>query len=776
MTLRPCVLAVLLLGPAFVLSALRAAEPLSRSFPIDFFRDIPSRNLKGLAARSDGRLVAGPAFTDLTGPAIGDLLWCLEPAAAGKWLVGTGPDGRIVEISVDAGKGSYTMREIADLDEPQVFALKPLSDGSILAGTSPTGALVLVRDGKVTTRVALPVDSIFDVLVLPAPEPAAKPTSQTAAESGLTGTALVATGNPGRIYRVDLKKFAAAGVNAEKLTTAKSLEDKGVTLFTEIQDRNVRRIALLDHQVIAGSSPKGNIYALSEAGGDAVLLQENRDAEVAALLPQSNGDFYAALVFTSTQNESRINRPAPPKPPATETPTESPPPPAPPPAAQAERFGGRSALVYFPKTGFPETVVSRANLAFYTLARRADTVVVGGGEQGDLLGYDVKTRQSLSFPGSASSQLNQMAALPGQADKFLALRNNAPGLALIDFGATSPREAETRRLDLGVSSKLGAFRFNSVRNIDPAQIAIDLRTSWTSDDAEGWRPWQTAALHDDGWLAASAPARYVRVRIKAPASAPGLVLDRASLFFLPQDRRPQLNEFRIVSPNFTLLPAAESNNPGAPTTLGQLITGERERSADDKRKSALLGSGIVPQPGSQIVYWNITDPDGDLLTYSFSIRNYKSDTWLDLAVNVRESFVQFDISHLEDGLYATRLSTTEQAPRTPGDRLTVAFETDDLLIDKTPPVISDAKISREGDTVTVSISGRDELSLLDSAEFTFNNGYHEIVTQPADGIRDSRAETFILRAPLVRTAGATSVEIMLYDDIGNSSARRLELK
>jgi hypothetical protein len=43
------------------------AEPLSKKFDLDFFRDLPSRNLHGLATRSDGRLVAGPVLTELKG-------------------------------------------------------------------------------------------------------------------------------------------------------------------------------------------------------------------------------------------------------------------------------------------------------------------------------------------------------------------------------------------------------------------------------------------------------------------------------------------------------------------------------------------------------------------------------------------------------------------------------------------------------------------------------------------------------------------------------------
>src|SRR5256885_8469325 len=65
-----------------------------------------------------------------------------------------------------------------------------------------------IRDYKVTgvqtcALPILPVDSIFDLLLIDA------------------HTALVATGNPGRIYRVDLTKFGAGGVTADKISDAK---------------------------------------------------------------------------------------------------------------------------------------------------------------------------------------------------------------------------------------------------------------------------------------------------------------------------------------------------------------------------------------------------------------------------------------------------------------------------------------------------------------------------------------------------------------------------
>src|SRR5262249_50370384 len=134
---------------------------------VDFFRDVPSRNLKGLATRSDGRLVAGPTLAEISAPPPADLLWCLEPGADGAhWLVGSGPDGKILEITFNTADATYAWRDVAKLDDPQVFAVKRLRDGAILAGTSPKGGLYLVRDGKVAARAALPVDSIFDLLLL----------------------------------------------------------------------------------------------------------------------------------------------------------------------------------------------------------------------------------------------------------------------------------------------------------------------------------------------------------------------------------------------------------------------------------------------------------------------------------------------------------------------------------------------------------------------------------------------------------------------------------
>ncbi|GAB1487737.1 hypothetical protein MASR2M8_01780 [Opitutaceae bacterium] len=752
MMLRP-LLAAVLLGTGVFSSPPLSADPLSKKIDVDFFRDVPSRNLKGLAARSDGRLVAGPILTPLKGELPADLLWALEPAGSGQWLLGTGPDGRVLEVTIDPSAPTFTTRTLATLEETQVLSLRRLADGRILAGTSPHGRLYLLAgDGTVQTQLALPVDSILDL---------------TLADED---TMLVATGNPGRIYRIKLSDFAQAGISADKVSDSSTLTAKGVTLLAEIRDRNVRRLVIAGNRIIAGSAPRGNLYTLpldATPGTAPVILQENRDAEVTDLYPLPNGDFYAAIVFAGTTAESRLNRPA--------SPADRTAPAAEPGAT--ERFPGRSSLIHYPLNGFPETVAARTGIAFYRIAPRGDLLLLAGGEQGDLLAYSITERRSMNFAGSEAAQLNGLAAADAEGNTFILAGNNTAQLARLSFTETGLRSAETRRLDLGSPTRLGSLRFNRLRDLTPSQIAVSFRTSQATDDLEGWTPWQSAqATSDEGWKSDAAPGRYAQIRIELPGSSPTtLQIDRGSLYHLPQNRRPQLQDFRLLSPNYGLIPRAEQPST-ATMTLGQILgVSGGTTPTDDRRPGTVLQSQVVPAPGTQIAYWNVTDPDGDTLAATFSIRRDGTDTWTDLALSVKDPYVQFEFSHLPDGVYFTRLVVSEQSPRPEGERLSALFETDDLVIDRTAPEIQAAAVARAAGRVTVSVTGRDSASVLAGVEYLFNNGYKHTVEQPSDGILDGREETFVSDLPESVVSGATSAEIILYDAVGNSTARRLAL-
>lgn len=721
------------------------ADPFTKEQDIDFGRDVASRNLKGLAARSDGRLLPGPVFTDLTGPRIGDILWNLKPAGPNRFVVGTSPEGKVQEIAFDPKNDSYTIREIADVDETHAISVLPLPAGMLLVGTSPTAALYLVKDGQTLARVPLPADSVFDLLGLP------------------DGSVLAATGNPGKIYRIDLTKLAAAGLIEGKVGNDTLLADRGVAVFGEIRDRNVRRLARLnDGHIVAGSSPKGNLYRFAPTGGDPVFLQENRDAEVVDLLPGEDGGFHAALVFTPG-DVLRLAA----KPPENKDDTRADREPKP-------VFAGRSTVVRFPADGFPETIMGKAAVSFYRLARHGEWLLLTAGEQGDAFGYDPEARRSLVFAGSASAQLNDIASLDD--GRFLLLRNNAPGLALLSFSPPPERSLETKRLDLGQPADLGALRFPRLRDIAAADLRVEASTNFGSDELEGWSPWTVLTRRDEGFAAEGLRGRHVRYRLTLPGPADGFQIDKAVQYYRPQNRRPSLTDFRVFPANQGIVPSPEPA-VNVVSTLGQLLFPNQRDGKEDSplQRRAFLNSQVIPQAGVQAVYWNVSDPDGDTLAYTFSIRPDGPGEWLDLAVQTSESYVQFETGGMPEGSYLTRLTVAEQAPRPAGQRLTYTFETDNLLVDRTPPAITGTTISREDGFLHVTVVGRDALALLEGAEFVLNNGVRTLVMHPVDGLLDGREESFRAEFLATRAAGATSVEIILYDHTGNASSTRLPL-
>ncbi|HEY4301710.1 MAG TPA: hypothetical protein VGM73_12615 [Candidatus Didemnitutus sp.] len=724
------------------------ADALTKQTEIDFGRDVPSRNLKGLATRSDGRVFPGPVFTDLKGPRIGELLWTMRPLGSNRFLVGTGAEGKIEEVVINTSDGSYTVKDAGAVTESQVLAVQPLADGSFLAGTSPAAAIYLFRSGKAVARVALPGDSVFDFLALP------------------DGSVLAAMGNPGTIYRIDPARLARAGTPDPKSVDARSLADRGVTVFAEVRDRNVRRLARLpDGRIIAGSAPRGNVYVFPATGGTPALLQENRDAEVVDLLPMDDGSFFAAIAYSpgegnrvmklknSGDDKDKEDKDAKPS------------------------YPGRSTLVYFPPDGFPETVVSRAGISFYRLARHQSWLLIAAGEQGDIFGYDPIARRSLVFAGSESAQLSDIAPLGGGS--YAVLRDNAPGIALLSFAGARERQLETRRIDLGSPAELGLIRFARLRNVEAAALKIQARTNMGSDEIEGWTPWTDLKPVDDAFSAVGLRGRYLKLRVEVPASVTDFQIDKATAYYLPQDRRPQLGDFRIFPANLAIVPSPEPVSP-VNATLGQLLFpatgGSKEDLAGDKRKSTFLSSQVIPQPGAQIIYWSVTDPENDNLAYTLSIKPDEGDTWTDLAVDTRDTYVQFDTGAFPEGLYLTRLTVTEQAPRPEKQRLSFAFETDFLTIDRTPPEITATSAEHRDGMLVVTVDGKDGRSLLGGADFVLNNGVKEEVEHPADGVLDSRSERFVVEIPDTRASGATSVEIVLYDQAGNSSSKRIPLR
>ncbi|HUG09513.1 MAG TPA: hypothetical protein VMM36_00790, partial [Opitutaceae bacterium] len=519
-----------------------------------------------------------------------------------------------------------------------------------------------------------------------------------------------------------------------------------------------------------GSSPRGAIYEFGSEGPGApgFILSEAKDAEVADLLVAADGTLYAALVYSGGATPDR--RPPP----------RTPPPVAADPVSSAPEFGGRSEIIRFGKDRLPETVVARNGVAFYKLAAFGNMLLIGGGERGEILGYDDTRRALITFSGAASSQVNGIAAIGSQPGRFLILRNNFSGLGVLDFAPTAERTAETSRLEFGHPSRLGLLQFSRLRDIDAESVSVDFKFGNSADEGEGWTDWRRATREGDAFRLDDAAARFARIRVKVPATiATTTEIGRAALFYMPQNRPPAVQDFRVFPPGLGLIPVPDPPAP-ASLPLGQFLfpnqpQPQSENTPPNPQKNAFLASQVVSQPGNQLVYWNAVDADGDNLIATLALRQVASGEWTEIAAGSYSNHLGFSTADLAEGPYILKLTVAETAPRPPADRLSTEHESDDLTIDRTPPEIQSIDVNTTPGAITVRVAASDRWSLLRGARAVLNNGTEVETILPLDGILDGRTETFDLEIPRAAATGATNAEVMVVDQAGNRTSQRVAI-
>jgi hypothetical protein len=736
-----------------------ASGPFTQSQSINFYREVVPRDISGLALRSDGRLLAGPILTPLAGIPDADLWWDLERLDGDTWLIASGPAGDVFQADIDLAAGTFALSPWSNSQTNHVFVVKNLGNGVIAGGTNADAKVILWDEtGAEITHVELPADSVFDLL--------------WDAEADVLWAA---TGNPGALYRIDLAVFLDSAVDA-------TLADRGITQRAEVRDRNLRRLAqTAEGHLLAGSDPSGNLYQFHTDGSAPLILMDHDSGEITDLHVSTAGDIYATLVVSSGTTSRRVMSAAnvqPPNEPSSNDKPDNPEPvlsimEAPP----IDAFTGRSELILIPDgTGIPQTLSSRNKMAMYRFLKYEDQFVLGGGDDGEVLGYLPAEKRAVSFSGSDSAQINDIEAIDAEGN-FLLLTNNPVGLSRLSFSDRGPRIARTSSINLQTPSQIGALRFNRIRGVEPADIAVKMRANRGRDQIEGWTPWAEAEYATGGWRAEGLIGNYVQIEVSLPdAAEPGTELDQAELFYLPQNRRPVLRSFRLISPNFALAPRTVGTS-GNTLTLGQVIGSSPNPAADsdNQERQALLSSKVVPQIGAQVVTWTASDVDGDALTATFSVRPQGSTEWIDLGVNLTEDWFQFDRRGLAEGTYFTRLRVQEGAPRPPADRHEVEFATDDLVIDLTPPSITGATVTSTAAGLQLEIDAADSTSALTGVRLRFNNAYELELSYPADGILDGMIETFVTVVDPDLTTGATAVEVYVTDAADNVAIKRLEL-
>ncbi len=668
--------------------------------------DFLGGEIEGFAITSRGELRAAPAmrkvatFTD-------PFVLSQTTAPNGDRFFGTGNDGKVYRLRGDELKLLFTA------PEPEVYAVA-FANGSLLVGSSPNGKVYKVdaESGKQTVFFDPQQAYIWSLLPL----------------SG--GDVAIATGVDGKLFRVN-----ASG-------TGKVLYDSADTHIRSIAERK-------DGTILAGASGKGRIYSVAKDGSPLALFDSPLN-EISSIYVDANGTGWAAAASnvlpssapaksqgkggaqqgSAASSSSAQGSSADQKKEGEASTVEvsfsfddS--------AASAASQSGTAEVYRIDSDGFVQTVRKFEREMVYAVNGTQDgRVLLATGPNGRV--YELQNNE-LSLVGAVPEK--QVVSISSANNTTLITTTNAGAVYRMEGRSTANPEFRSAAKDVERFSRFGNYRIEG-RNLNAGNVAISFRSGNTRTPDGTWSAWTSPQASLEGNIAAPA-ARYLQWKLTMQKAAADAAVDGVTVAYINRNVAPQIDAIAVQDPAVVFISSAypsapqvvEATNPDEYGIFSSLDN-PRDRAAADQGKR-------VFRKGFRTVAWRASDDNGDSLRYTVSFRQKGSDRWLRLRENMEESQLNFDTSQLPDGRYELRVVATD-ATDNPDGALTDTKDGVEFEIDNTPPKIT---VAKNGNGVNVRIS--DDLSPIGKVEYSAD-AEKWIRLTPADGIADSRDETFTL--------------------------------
>jgi len=715
------------------------------------YQDFIKGRFTGVAVDAEGRLRLAPKLETLwqSGqPAV----WCMAPAPGGVLYLGTGHRGRLFRLAPGG-----TAEELFIAPEPEIFAVTVDASGAVYFGTSPSGKVYKVAGGKVAEF--FDPKSAYIWSLLPGPG----------------GSLYVATGNEGKVFRVD-----ALG-NGE--------------VYYETGQSHVTSLALDSQQrLLAGTEPNGMIYRISEKDRAFVLHRADLP-EIRSLVPASDGSIYAVAMGGSLVRQQgleggavapTISTTTVASPSATITVTdeaaqggvEVKPKPATPAAATASpaavplvEFTGvdKSAIYQIHPDHSVETLWSSKEENAYDMAVTAAGLLFSTDHQGRVYRLNANRKVTLLSETRESEALRLM---PGGGGVLVATSNLGKLFRLSD-SASGEGEFESPVHDASSVARWGRLSWQQ-QSCQGCSVLLRTRTGNNSRPDKTWSEWSGALTDAQGSLIPSPNARYVQWKAEfRGAGAASPALDSVRLAYLPQNSTPVIRSVNVS----TQVAAAgvKPQNAGAQAAASYSIT-----VTDSGEAGASSLSGTPSQPLTRasdeqiLITWHAEDGDGDRLSYSLHFRGEQETEWKLLKANLTEAQHAIDAEALADGRYYFRVTASDAVSNPAANARQAELVSAPVLVDRTPPAVLPGAPVRSAAAVELKFQAADAASPLKSCEYSIDAGPWTPLA-PEDGIIDSRQESFLLRLDPV-PAGEHLLVIRVYDSAHNAGLARVVLR
>jgi len=720
---------------------------------------------KGVALRSDGKLVLAPRFAQFADPNVA-YLWAVRVNSRGTLFVAGGSNAKVLRFDE---KGNPTV--VFESQEMAAQALAIDTWDNLYVATSPDGKVYKIpapdargEMGKAAVFFEPKTKYIWDLAVDP------------------SGTVFVATGDKGEVHAVS--------------------PDGKATLFYKSQETHIRSLAFDGKgNLLIGTEPHGLVVRISmtsPAGADkpdqrpAFVLYETDRKEVTALLVDRAGSIFAA----SVGDKPRVT-PAFPVPqaivPQTTVST------APAMAGAVSAPIGQQATTFIPfppltggsevyriaPDGAPEVLWnSREDLVYALGLSPAGKLLLGTGNRGLVIQLE-GNRIFSTLPKTAAGQVTGLVL--GAAGKvFVGTANPGKVFALgPDFEPEGSFESQT--FDAKIFSQWGQLTWWGDNGATSGQVEFHVRSGNTSNPERNWSPWAGPLTNAKGDAVNCPPARFVQWKavFKNPAAAPkgappasgeATSISWATLAYLPKNVVPTVESIVVQNPGIRVqgFPAPQQQEQPVqlrlPPTTGPSGMAVPQQPPQTPQRFDPPPQGFV-QRGFQSVVWTARDDNDDELTFNIYFRGEGEKNWRLLKEKVEQKFFSWESSTLPDGAYYLKIVACDTPSNPPTEAMCVERESDRFEVDNTPPRVENLKAEPVSPEVRVRFEARDSYSAISRAEYSLDAADWKLVF-PVNRLTDSPLETYeVVFRDL--PPGEHTLALRIFDLYENSSSAKV---
>ncbi len=663
------------------------------------FEDLERGTPNGVAVTSDGYLVPGPE-SKLVFATPSTYVWAVATDKEGNAYLATGTPATVERVTPE-GKSTtlFTTREMS----VQTVRMGP--DGMLYAATLPSGKVYKLdphAEGKTDDTATL----VFDPQATQE-----KPKYVWDLAFDAKGRLYVATGAPAAVYRV------VPGAKPE--------------LFYKSDEEHIRTLAFdKAGNLIAGSDGTGLVYRI-DPQGKAFVLFDAPKKEITSVVVAPDGTIYAAGVGEKGRNNLP---PLPVTGQVTATITIIQP-------GSVQAFSGNSLipdgseLYAIPKgDGPPRKIWGGKDDILYSLQWTPEGVLAATGNRGRIY----RIRDDGTWADVAHLEASQVTGFADSPRGIYVSTANSGKVFLLSHGPAAEGTYTSEVFDAGVFAQWGRAE---VEMGPTAATAVQLyaRAGNIENPERAWGEWKT--FTPNAGAVGVGASRFLQWKL---VEHPGTQVGGVAINYLPVNLPPVVDEVMVA-------PGARANSitqqPGQPQPITLSFPSTQNQNGNFGQEPGREPLSAVRDREAVTVRWAAHDDNGDQLSFALYYRGESEHNWQFLKDHIRERFYSFDASQVPDAHYRIKVVASDARSHNPGEALTGERESDEFVVDTTPPVVSGLEAHMVNGKIHVVLSATDATSPVTHAQFSVDAGRWQYVA-PVGNIADSPMARFEFDAPL----------------------------